>query len=314
MKIEQLEVVLEVLSAGSISAAAKNLETNQPSVSRIVKSVEEELGTSLFERASDGVLLSEAGEKILPFIIQVVQDYAALLKEVRNVSVELCSDVLNDTTELNIAISPVVLDSIISPILASINQSFPISKPRIHVLDGLNPNELHKLPAFDLYIGHNIAGALSDELKRIRKKGMYSIEMLYKEFFCLIVSKHHPLAELGVISKEVAREYPMILHDNGFSSTEFYQRYYHTDREIMVLFKSNNPRTIKEALHKTEAVFFTTEFFARRDYMDDEKLKIIKVCDTEIDYFCMYPKVKLSTCLANDIILALKSNRISVTQ
>ena len=46
----ELEAFLAVLQYGSISAAAERLFITQPAMSRRMKSMEEELGYSLFER------------------------------------------------------------------------------------------------------------------------------------------------------------------------------------------------------------------------------------------------------------------------
>lgn len=48
MHLEQLQAILEVASTGSISAAARNLETNQPSLSRTIKTLEKELNVNFF--------------------------------------------------------------------------------------------------------------------------------------------------------------------------------------------------------------------------------------------------------------------------
>lgn len=306
MKIEQLKVVLEVLTAGSISAAAKKLDISQPSVSRIVKGVEKELGVTLFDRFADGIHLTENGEKLLPHIEQVVQSFSALTREARNFSVELCSEALNEAVELNVTISPIVLDSIMGPALEKLDQELTGARLKIHLLDCINPNELDKLPLFDLYIGHNIENSLSNILKKMERKSGYTVELLYAENFCLIMDKEHPLAVLESISKMDAIDYPQILHDNGFSSNDFYKHYYPTEKEMTVLFKSNNPRTISNALHQTQAVFFTTEFLARRDYLQDECLAILPVRDLKMEYFCMYPKKCVSRCIITEILLTVK--------
>lgn len=306
VKIEQLQAVLEVTTAGSISAAAKNLKTNQPSVSRAVKSVENELDVILFKRTTDGIYLTNEGEKLLPHIWQVVQDWLKLAQIAHNTSVELCSEILDSVTELNIIISPVVLDSIIGPALERIDQTIPDIKPKIHLLDGVNPNELDKLPPFDLYIGHNIAHSLAHALEALKKKGRYVTETLFTDGFCLIVDKNHPLAMLESISKEEARLYPMILHDNGFSSNDFYQHYYETYKDMVVLFKSNNPRSIRDALHRTQAVFYTTNFLARRDYLLDEQLTALSVQDLQIEYFCLYQSNCINKCAFNEIFSVIK--------
>ena len=56
MKIQEMEMVLEIIDSGSISAAAKKLFISQPSLSQSIKKIEAELGTPLFIRQSGKVM------------------------------------------------------------------------------------------------------------------------------------------------------------------------------------------------------------------------------------------------------------------
>lgn len=64
----ELEAFLAVLQYGSISAAAERLFITQPAMSRRMKSMEEELGYSLFERGRGqrSVELTENGKEFVP--------------------------------------------------------------------------------------------------------------------------------------------------------------------------------------------------------------------------------------------------------
>lgn len=92
MHLEQLQAILEVASTGSISAAARNLETNQPSLSRTIKTLEKELNVNFFERTSNGVQLTEAGERLLPYISQIIQDVYQLSKEAFRITTDTCPE------------------------------------------------------------------------------------------------------------------------------------------------------------------------------------------------------------------------------
>lgn len=60
-----LQVFLAAADAGSLSRAATNLGTSQPTVSRRLARLESELGHALFERTPDGLLLTEAGRVLM---------------------------------------------------------------------------------------------------------------------------------------------------------------------------------------------------------------------------------------------------------
>lgn len=58
----------DVAKCGSISKAAQNSFTSQPAISKSIKNLEEELGTQLFYRKKDGVILTPKGEELLYYV------------------------------------------------------------------------------------------------------------------------------------------------------------------------------------------------------------------------------------------------------
>lgn len=68
MELSQLRYFIRVADLGSVSAAAKELYVSQPTVSKQISLLEQELGVSLFVRNNRGVSLSEAGKKLSPDI------------------------------------------------------------------------------------------------------------------------------------------------------------------------------------------------------------------------------------------------------
>jgi len=73
MTIQQLEYILEVNRAGSMSKAAKNLFVSHSSVSNSVAALEEELGFPVFERSYQGVIPSKQGREVLEHAAQVCE-------------------------------------------------------------------------------------------------------------------------------------------------------------------------------------------------------------------------------------------------
>ena len=60
-----LEYFVEVAQAGAFSTASTIIGVSQPTLSRHIKQLEEDLGTRLLERTGHGVQLTEAGEMLL---------------------------------------------------------------------------------------------------------------------------------------------------------------------------------------------------------------------------------------------------------
>jgi len=62
----QLSAFLAIVTHGSLGRAAEVLHVTQPALSRTVKRLEAQLGATLFERNSKGMLLTPEGEALLP--------------------------------------------------------------------------------------------------------------------------------------------------------------------------------------------------------------------------------------------------------
>lgn len=63
---DDLRVFLAISAQGNLSAASRALKVSQPTVGRRLKSLEESLGTQLFDRLPDGLALTNHGEQLVP--------------------------------------------------------------------------------------------------------------------------------------------------------------------------------------------------------------------------------------------------------
>ena len=63
------EVFLAVASKNSFSKAAQDLFVSQPSISKQIKLLEEEVGVALFERNGNSISLTVSGEKLFNNLI-----------------------------------------------------------------------------------------------------------------------------------------------------------------------------------------------------------------------------------------------------
>src|SRR4029450_3044497 len=72
MELYQLRTFAAVAELGHLTRAAERLHVSQPAVSAQIKALEDELGTSLFERGPAGMTLTTAGSKLLPYASRVL--------------------------------------------------------------------------------------------------------------------------------------------------------------------------------------------------------------------------------------------------
>lgn len=61
--LNQFTYVLEVVKTNSITIAAENLKLTQPALSKYLKKLESELGIEIFDRSTNPISLTDAGER-----------------------------------------------------------------------------------------------------------------------------------------------------------------------------------------------------------------------------------------------------------
>lgn len=118
MELKHLEYFLEVTRMGSFTKAADNLYMTQPAISRIIKSLEVELGVELFIRSRKQLILTDAG-KILLRRAEAVHEELGLLR----------TDLERLTTfqkgHLRIGLPSIVQSSFFSELIADFHQEYP---------------------------------------------------------------------------------------------------------------------------------------------------------------------------------------------
>jgi len=81
MDIRHLQYFVEVARAGSFTKAAQNLYVTQPTISKMVKTIEDELGVALLDRSGKRMELTDAGEVIFRQAETIVKSFEQLSTE-----------------------------------------------------------------------------------------------------------------------------------------------------------------------------------------------------------------------------------------
>ena len=126
-KLRDLDILMEVVAAGSMGKAAGHLNMAQPAVSKAVADLERMLGARLLDRSQQGVAPTAYG-------LALVKRGAAMFDELRQGFEDI--DFLDDPTagELRLACTEAVATSIIAPLVERLTQRYP--RMRFHVVTG----------------------------------------------------------------------------------------------------------------------------------------------------------------------------------
>ncbi|WP_321393257.1 LysR family transcriptional regulator [Emcibacter sp.] len=94
-----LKIFKVIAECGSLSAASRRLNVSQPTLSRKLVSLEESLDSQLFQRLPKGLVLTEAGEKIISLVMEMEEKALSVEKAVTGQNKRLEGTVRLTTTE-----------------------------------------------------------------------------------------------------------------------------------------------------------------------------------------------------------------------
>lgn len=118
MKLEQLASFEAVARLGNFTRAAEEQFLAQPSLSRQVSTLEHDLGQELFERASTGVRLTQAGEVLLPIARRMLADAEAARREMQALSGL-------ERGRVRLGAPPTLCVSVVAEVLAEFREAHP---------------------------------------------------------------------------------------------------------------------------------------------------------------------------------------------
>lgn len=117
MDAADLKFFAAVAKVGGMNRAASKLNTVQSNVTARVRTLEEELGVALFHRGHNGVTLTAAGERLLPYAIKVTHLLDEARKAVKDDG-EPRGRLTIGSLETNAALR-------LLPVIASYSQAYP---------------------------------------------------------------------------------------------------------------------------------------------------------------------------------------------
>ena len=83
MTVLQMQCFLEAAELGSFAVASEKLYISQPTMSRQIRTLEEELQVALFARDHNAVKLTDIGRELLPMIQSLYKGYMGASKAIQ---------------------------------------------------------------------------------------------------------------------------------------------------------------------------------------------------------------------------------------
>ncbi|CAI6085611.1 LysR family transcriptional regulator [Cohnella sp. JJ-181] len=199
MEFVQLRYFAEVARLQSFSKAAVSLHIAQPSLSRAIKSLENELGVVLFDRTTRYLRLTDDGEIVLRHAaatLSMSQDLLDTLNEGKQLQ----------RGELLLGLPPVIGASFFARIIAGFRAEYPGVQLRLVEEGGKIVEQLLSESKLDL--GIVVLPVDEEEFESFT---------LTERRLSLVLNASHPLASSASVRISELREEPFIMFKRGFS-------------------------------------------------------------------------------------------------
>ncbi len=194
MDIRILRYFLTVAQEGSFSQAAKTLYISQPTLSRQIHDLEEELGAQLFVRTNRNVCLTQEGWRLRRRAQEIVELMDMTEEEFAQPSEEICGSIYIGGGETRAMRT-------IAQVATAMQKEYP--RIHFHLHSGNSDDVLERMER-----GLLDFGVLVDPVKLENRN---SLRLPDKDVWGLLMRKDHPLSQTETIRREQLWDLPLIV-------------------------------------------------------------------------------------------------------
>lgn len=237
MELRHLKYFVTIAKTLNFSEASRRLFISQGTLSQQIQQLENEIGAQLFERDRHSVILTEAGEELLPLAIRTIEDS------------EICSNRMKDlkgalTGTLRIGTTP-SFSSLLSETIKNFVKEHPGVKLKIRSEEATDLLEMLRNKELDLVLSFKPAMAYDD----------LEAEPLFRNSLCAIMRKDNPLASRKVLTMEELEKHRLVLPGKGLQARRAFDRFLGLDtRKLDVSVEVNDPNLIMDIVQSTNLI------------------------------------------------------------
>ncbi len=250
VELSTLRVFLTAAEEKNFSRAAQRLHMSQSAVSQNIQAMERAYNMELFLRRGRSIVLSEAGEAILPMAREVLRAARLLEDGLQDVNNQIGGELL-------IGCSTSAGKYLMPALLSSFQQQYPAVHPRVKIFgrEGVYERLLNQIIPF---------GVASKHFDHRELECM----PLFDDRIYLIVPINHPWAEFGRATPDDLLDQKIIMREevSGTCETvmENLKGYGITPDMLNVVMELGNPEAIEMAVERGVGIAFVSEMVAAR--------------------------------------------------
>lgn len=199
VNLRQMRAFVAIGRLGSFTQAAKLLHTTQPALSARIRELESALAVRLFDRSTRSVLLTQAGEDLLPVVEQVLNDFGSVVERAQDVAGR-------NTGRIAIAALPSVASGLLPEAIARFRRRYP--RITIALRDGVADRILELIRTREVDFGITSVGASDPG---------FELTPIGTDRIVAVLPRSHPLARRRRLTLAAIVDHPLILMDRDSS-------------------------------------------------------------------------------------------------
>lgn len=201
MNLEQLASFVEVARLGNFTRAAEHLHLAQPSLSRQITSLEQDLGAQLVHRARSGSSLTIAGESLLPLARRMLADADTVRRELD----ELAG---LRRGRVRLGATPTLCISLVAEVLSAFHSAHPAIE--LHLSEHGSRRLLDELSAGQL----DLAIVTTSDVASAERATL--TPLLVEELVVISAAASAPVSASGSISLDDVGRLPQIVFSSSY--------------------------------------------------------------------------------------------------
>jgi DNA-binding transcriptional LysR family regulator len=194
MEMHQIRYFLGVARTLNFTRAAEECHVSQPSLTRAIKLLEDELGGDLFRRERNQSHLTDLGQRMLPLLQQcydTVEGAKSLATSIKK----------GEVATLRLALSRTIDLTLVLPFLAELLRA--MNGLELKFIRGTTAEIVELLKTGDADLA--LAGAMSETWDRLESR------MLFSEPFVLLVPEDHRLAAQTAVALDAVHQERLLI-------------------------------------------------------------------------------------------------------
>ena len=229
MRLNQFEMIVALEHCSSLSEAAEKLYMTQPSISKAIRELEDEVGYEILKRKKDGVAFTENGKEVLRLSKEILDN----VEKICNLKQQGDESVVG---AISLAGSGYYADKVFSLLVIPLKTKYPNLSVRVVEMFSIDTVKAAGEGRLDFGVVMMYCNDRDSLMYAIRKNGL-AYENCFTDYVGIYARRSHPLHKQEHLTMRDVLRYPYVTGGSRNSVEHVYQQLaeYGYDHEVEII-------------------------------------------------------------------------------